>query len=265
MPWTFAHPAAILPLRRYCPSRLNFAALVTGSLAPDLAYYFGRFDIGTFAHSLAGSVLLCLPAGLCMLLLLYLLRKPFWFVLPEPHRALLQPLVFSIPRWNAATLFSAAASVYTGVMTHILWDSFTHRRGWAVEQLPFLKETVLRLGNADVALYTVLQHSSTVIGTAALVFAYASWVRRCRQPRRTSSVGNDRWRYRLAATLIALAVGVAVPLAAQAVQSVNAAPRLGAFAALSAIYATVVFATTFTVCAVLSYAFRRDRASTPRP
>jgi hypothetical protein len=28
MPWTFAHPAAVLPLRRFCPLRLRFAALM---------------------------------------------------------------------------------------------------------------------------------------------------------------------------------------------------------------------------------------------
>jgi hypothetical protein len=38
MPWTFAHAAAVLPLRRCCPRRLHFPALVIGSLTPD----FGR-------------------------------------------------------------------------------------------------------------------------------------------------------------------------------------------------------------------------------
>ena len=39
MPWTFAHPAAILPLRRFCPAPLDFSALVIGSMVPDLGYY----------------------------------------------------------------------------------------------------------------------------------------------------------------------------------------------------------------------------------
>src|ERR1700744_2163138 len=35
MPWTFAHPAAVLPLRKALRSRLSFCALVVGSMSPD--------------------------------------------------------------------------------------------------------------------------------------------------------------------------------------------------------------------------------------
>ncbi|MEJ8845393.1 DUF4184 family protein [Variovorax rhizosphaerae] len=36
MPWTFAHPAAVLPLRRLTgEGRLSFAVLVVGSMSPD--------------------------------------------------------------------------------------------------------------------------------------------------------------------------------------------------------------------------------------
>ncbi|MBA3727450.1 MAG: DUF4184 family protein, partial [Armatimonadetes bacterium] len=38
MPWTFSHPAAVLPLRRLCPQSLDFAALVIGSTTPDIGY-----------------------------------------------------------------------------------------------------------------------------------------------------------------------------------------------------------------------------------
>jgi WD40 repeat protein len=36
MPWTFAHPAAVLPLRKFCADRLSFAGLVVGSVSPDI-------------------------------------------------------------------------------------------------------------------------------------------------------------------------------------------------------------------------------------
>jgi len=35
MPWTIAHAAAVLPLRRMAGGRLSFAALCIGSVAPD--------------------------------------------------------------------------------------------------------------------------------------------------------------------------------------------------------------------------------------
>jgi hypothetical protein len=39
MPFTFAHPAAVLPLRRFCPDRLVWSALVIGTVSPDLEYF----------------------------------------------------------------------------------------------------------------------------------------------------------------------------------------------------------------------------------
>jgi Domain of unknown function (DUF4184) len=64
MPWTFAHPAAILPLRRLCPVPLDFSALVIGSMVPDLGYYLFYSNLARSAHSFSGSVLVCLPVGL---------------------------------------------------------------------------------------------------------------------------------------------------------------------------------------------------------
>ena len=63
MPWTLSHPAIVLPLRRFSPQPLDFAALVIGSMTPDIGYYIDRFDLSAFAHTLPGSFLACLPPG----------------------------------------------------------------------------------------------------------------------------------------------------------------------------------------------------------
>jgi len=56
MPFPVAHPAAVLPLRRYCPRYLSFPALVVGSLSPDLGYLFGHLHADWFSHRFwAGS------------------------------------------------------------------------------------------------------------------------------------------------------------------------------------------------------------------
>jgi len=38
MPLPLAHPAAVLPLRRFCPQYFDCPALVLGSILPDFAY-----------------------------------------------------------------------------------------------------------------------------------------------------------------------------------------------------------------------------------
>ena len=86
MPWTLAHPAAVLPLRRW-PKYLPFTGLVVGSMAPDFGYYTGHFDLARDAHSPLGLLALCLPTGLLVVLLLRRLRRPLIELLPQPHRA----------------------------------------------------------------------------------------------------------------------------------------------------------------------------------
>jgi len=57
MPWTFVHPAAVLPLRKYFANRHLFGAVVVGSISPDFGYYVGRFDMATTAHTLLGLLI----------------------------------------------------------------------------------------------------------------------------------------------------------------------------------------------------------------
>src|SRR5580704_6496880 len=87
MPWTFAHPAAVLPLR---PLRaLPFGALIAGSCVPDLGYYVERRELAALAHTAPGLVLVCLPAGLAVFALARFLHRPVASLLPEPHRGAL--------------------------------------------------------------------------------------------------------------------------------------------------------------------------------
>jgi hypothetical protein len=97
MPWTFSHPLVVVPLRRLCPERLNFTALIIGSMSPDFGYYIGKFPVANFAHTGLGTLVVCLPMGLLALGLFYLIRRPLCFVLPQPHRAALMPLASRRP------------------------------------------------------------------------------------------------------------------------------------------------------------------------
>ena len=73
MPWTLSHPAIVLPLRRFSPRPFDFAALVIGSMTPDIGFYIDRFDLSTFAHTLPGSFRLSSHRGSPALLLLLFL------------------------------------------------------------------------------------------------------------------------------------------------------------------------------------------------
>jgi hypothetical protein len=65
MPFTLlAHQAPVLPLKLLRPSWFSGTALVIGSIAPDLEYVVHnepKLNTSTFAHSLLGQFVLCLP------------------------------------------------------------------------------------------------------------------------------------------------------------------------------------------------------------
>ncbi|HEY0957044.1 MAG TPA: DUF4184 family protein, partial [Roseateles sp.] len=179
MPWTFAHPAAILPLRRLCPRWLSLPALILGAMAPDMSYYVGMHGKWrAFCHTPEGILSACLPVCLLLLALLLRFALPLTVLLPEPHRGLvrsqLQPP--SRPAWQ--TLAVVVLSVLIGAATHLLWDSFTHEGRWGAELLPELEEPLLYALDRQFQLTHLLQHLSTAVGVTALAVVYGRALRR---------------------------------------------------------------------------------------
>ena len=89
MPFTFAHPAAVLPLRRRFKS-LQTVPLIVGSVAPDLPYFIparlNRVMLET--HTFSGSFWVDIPIGMLVLLFGFLLRRPLVALLTPRARAL---------------------------------------------------------------------------------------------------------------------------------------------------------------------------------
>jgi hypothetical protein len=208
MPWTLSHPAAVLPLRRFSPRPLDYAALVAGSMTPDLGYYIDRFDLATFAHTLPGSFVACLPTGVMFLFIFYLFCKPVCYALPAPHRQALLPLCPSFPRhlsrWGIILL-----SLLLGTWTHNFWDAFTHEHGWFVDRISWLQQPVLQVPSTTICVYLALQEISTVIGFVIVLIAYGRWLRR--QPARAADTESDGWRYLLWAAVAIVALLVSLP------------------------------------------------------
>jgi hypothetical protein len=169
MPFTFAHPAAVLPLRR---SRyFDFPALVVGSVIPDAGYFFGRWNVDNFSHSLMGSLAFDLPMGIILVILFYALRLPFIGILPKQQRQIFFPLC-QRPAGNAVIVL---VSVLIGIWVHLLLDSFTHKNGWIVQHLPALQIPVWSFQNKTLRVYNVLWFFCSFVGIAWLYFVYGQW------------------------------------------------------------------------------------------
>jgi hypothetical protein len=179
MPFPLAHPAAVLPLRRYCPRHLNFPALVIGSLSPDLGYAFGNLHLDWLSHYFwAGSFVFCLPAGLLILWGFYFLRLRVAGILPARLNGFKDALL-AVCRRPIGPPFAIVVSLLLGAWTHIFLDSITHRDGWLVEHLAFLRTSLPWVKNDRIGVYAVLYAGCTFVGVTWLALCYLGWLESC--------------------------------------------------------------------------------------
>jgi Domain of unknown function (DUF4184) len=153
-------------MRRCCPRWLSFPALVVGSLSPDLGYCLDRWDADRLSHQICGSILFCVPAGLVLLLGFYALR-------PD-----------SVPRpfLSVGSLSRIVLGLWIGALTHIVWDSFTNRSGWAVLHLPILQLPIGVILGHRVLVCHLLWYACSFAGVCWLVLASQNWRQSLRPP-----------------------------------------------------------------------------------
>ncbi len=262
MPFTLSHPAAVLPLRRFCP-RLSFAALLIGSIVPDIGYYIPGLAAHRQTHSLAGIVFPGLPIGLLLLALLHLLKRPLCFVLPQPHRDALTPLAAEPRRRTGlASPFIAAASVLLGAWTHLVWDGFTHRGRWGPQHLPFLNDPALLIGGQAIPLYEWLQWLSSMAGGLILLWAYRSWLRQQARPAESGvDSGEELWRYFLLGGLGLAAITASLPYAWEAVAPFHGVTARAAFLFQLWVHFATIYAGLLAVSSALLFRLKRRQRS----
>jgi hypothetical protein len=263
MPWTLSHPAIVLPLRRFSPQPLDFAALIIGSMTPDIGFYIGRFDLAKFAHTLPGSFLACLPTGVILLLFYFLFCRPVCYALPSPHRQALRPLCPDFPTgltpWGIILL-----SLLLGAWTHNFWDAFTHQPGWFVDRIPWLQQPVMQIGATTICMFLLLQELSTLLGFAIVTLTYCIWLRR-QQVSSSVAPGSDRWRYLFWLGILMLSLFISLPAAASYAMSASlpAVPFVRSILFLTATYSLAIAVPLSLVATSIIYA-RRDRHTFPR-
>jgi hypothetical protein len=177
MPFTLAHPAAILPLRgvRY----LHTLPLIVGAVSPDLPYYLPWRLAHNMpeTHEFQASFTTCLVLGYLLMIALFVLRRPLTALLaPRARWLCLRSLA---PLREQRGWLLAIPAIIIGAWTHLLWDAFTHSDGWIVHRVAALSAPVT-IGSYTGPLCHVLQYVSSVFGLAVL----GLWYTRLRAPAR---------------------------------------------------------------------------------
>ena len=168
------------------------SALAIGAMIPD-AWYFVPLLEREQTHELPGAPLLCALAGLLAYAAFHLIFK--------------QPLIALAPRGLAARLAAwtppglprapwpwVVVSLLAGVATHLVWDALTHAGSFPILDTPV---------GRGIYLHQVLQHGSTLLGTAFL----GTWIwrkLRATPPGAAFFAIDERLRHAVVAAMIGL-------------------------------------------------------------
>lgn len=179
VPFTLAHPAAVLPLRR----TLWLPGLVAGAVAPDVGYYLPL----AHTHGFVGGFL----AGVGLLLVGRVLLPSLMALAPAFARE-------RVARPGRVTrLWWRGLSVAVGVGTHLGWDLFT-QNGGLVRSWAWLDVSVVGVHR----LYNVIGYVSSLGGVLVLVLVALRAPRRHDWPSRS---GKSRYQFPALICLAAVA------------------------------------------------------------
>ena len=204
MPFTVSHAAVVLPLRRF---NLVWSAFVVGSMAPDFPYIVGTEAYRDWGHHFPGLLWFTIPVSLVALWFFHnVIKRPIIELLPTGMQERLCAEGRNFSFFPATRFLAILGSTVAGVVSHLLWDAFTHAHSWPWEHFAFMRIWV-RVPVIDhrVPLFSVLQYLSSIVGMLALAVWIFVWYRGAPLPGRQKSTTGTKSRVGLAIAMLLIA------------------------------------------------------------
>lgn len=199
MPFTLAHPAVVIFSKN---KNFNLLGLILGSMAPDFIYFLLFNPSSNLGHTLLGFIILNLP--ICFLLnylILKFIKNPFIINLPSKICNYYTYLInYDFNFKSTKNIFVFTYSCIVGMLTHIIWDAFTHKTGYFVVNINLLKESIHILGY-QVPFFKLLQHGSTLLGFFVILY-YFYTIRRYSN----KFIRSNKFQYHLTAISIQILI-----------------------------------------------------------
>jgi len=167
MPFTVSHPAIIMPILKH--GHIDKTALIVGSMAPDFEYFIHFKPYQVYGHTLLGFLIYNLPMVILVSFIFHKSIKPS--VIPNLPEWLANRVCSNQPQTFKLSLRSTVIFIYSalfGMLTHLIWDSFTHHSGAAVKWIGL--NQMIEITSINLPLYKLFQHGSTVIGFIIISF-----------------------------------------------------------------------------------------------
>lgn len=144
MPFTFSHPAIILPLTGIGKKYISSSALIIGSMAPDFEYFIHMKMVQHHGHTIPGMFYYDLPLTIILCFIFHLLVKnALYRHCPRiVQKRFANDMSIEWLDWVKRYWYVLIYSSLLGIGSHLLWDSFTHHGRFFVELIPFLQENI---------------------------------------------------------------------------------------------------------------------------
>ncbi|MDR3679384.1 MAG: DUF4184 family protein [Flavipsychrobacter sp.] len=160
MPFTFSHPAAILPFLNKNRNYISATGLIIGSMAPDFESFIFLNEKKIYGHTWPGIFWFDLPLAILLAIVYHVIvRDALIKNLPWALYERLQ--CFEGINWMnyfKKHFFVVIISMLIGIFSHLLLDAFTHLN--LVD--PDATDSPIYLGHVQV--YLLLQYTLSVVG-----------------------------------------------------------------------------------------------------
>ena len=169
MPFTFCHPAIILPLSK--SQKLSTSALIFGSTAPDFEYFLRMDMIRTHSHDFWAMFYFNLPLTLGLFFIFQsIVKVPLINNLPHFLFSRFSRFIITKPNYTTVTsIFWICLSAIIGIFSHLLWDSFTHKEGFFEGYFSFLLQEFYFMGKSRIV-FQFLQMISSILGGGYMIY-----------------------------------------------------------------------------------------------
>ncbi|WP_017731198.1 DUF4184 family protein [Nafulsella turpanensis] len=178
MPFTFAHPAIVLPLKKMNARWFSLTGLVTGSITPDFEYFLlVQGTANPIGETILGVFIFDLPMSIVLGLLFHLLvRNPLIRHLPSPFdRRLSGFLTFDFLHYLKRHPWIYILSVIVGAVSHLVLDTVTSPAAMMdtfqrLEQLGSRRDLPLMMGALGEHPFYTLEKAFSAVGMLLILY-----------------------------------------------------------------------------------------------
>ncbi|MEO5998365.1 MAG: DUF4184 family protein [Chitinophagaceae bacterium] len=171
MPFTFSHPAVIIPFRYIGKKYFSITGLIIGSIIPDFEYFIRVQNRSRFSHTWDGVFWFDLPLALFTCFLFHtLIKGPLIGNLPFIlHSRFSRFCQFNWNKYFQKNWKVVIYSILIGVFTHLISDKITHKSSNLVNSVPGLIENQELIDNPK-SVYRLIQITYSIIGLLLCLF-----------------------------------------------------------------------------------------------